>query len=232
MEIRVESAKVPPSMEWHVRRALKWITPVDSAGIKLVLLEETDSRATKSAGVPFYIANNTHCGAYTAKYNNIGPTIVLSAQDLFVGLPGPLKYSPLATLRIAATLAHEVGHHLQNTKGFVFSPDEKLESSKSRGSLKRENFAELYASKVLHKMNATVCYRLATKVGKIVSWWYFNLALSSWEREEFRDAAYYFLCAYKSDNGRFEAGRGRQMAAARFLEKADQPKVMQKSRRT
>ena len=71
------------------------------------------------------------------------PLIGLVSEVLFAGLPGVFKYTPLATLRIAEVLAHEVGHHLIHTRGYVFNPNE-LHNGKN--GAEAEGLADLYAA--------------------------------------------------------------------------------------
>src|SRR4051812_25062487 len=121
MEIRNECTDPPPGILRHVRRALGWINQTDLAGIDYIQLLDTASdlperspewlRQAKEDGYAI-------CGTYVPKHGDRPAHIALYAKDLYRPIFSLYERTPLVTLRIGHTLAHEVGHHLQATRGY------------------------------------------------------------------------------------------------------------------
>jgi hypothetical protein len=91
------------------------------------------------------------------------------------------------TLRIAETLAHEVGHHLIAEKRFalrVKKGSNHVESS--------EEFAERYASSVTLKMRQRSLYRLGNILLRLAAEINYFKGVLAWRKENYADAAEYF----------------------------------------
>jgi hypothetical protein len=219
MEIRVSGGAAASRMKLHVEKALKWMPSVDLRGLKQIVLLDADFRFKPSKELPFFIANNTATGFYISDFENAGPTIFLSAEDLFLGLPWFLKYTPLSTLRVAETLAHEIAHHQQFSVGFVFSPEERIVGTKKMQNQSNESIAELYSHKIMKKMRRQLRYSLAAKVEIILSWFYYQIGIGYGRKFDFCRAAYYFLCSYRSNRHHVEASKSYAYVIRQYFKK-------------
>ena len=75
--------------------------------------------------------------------------VVLYARDVYFGIPKLLLLSPMATLKVARTLAHEVGHHVRATRGYIYKLWEKYKPWDGVRDPSEEKMADAYASDVL-----------------------------------------------------------------------------------
>jgi hypothetical protein len=205
MKIQVESSNIPSCMTWHVRRALKWIPATDLFGLDLIRLFEKypvqnrvtgQPEASDPTSPPVYLGYKSSSGFYSQRFMTNPPLIGLISEGLFAGLPGVFKYTPLATLRIAGVLAHEVGHHLIHTRGYVFNPNE-LRNGKN--GAEAEGLADLYAAEKTARMAKRVSYKIAGPISCSLSTLYYQRGVLASEKEHYRRASYYFYCAYKLD---------------------------------
>src|SRR5215813_8716140 len=158
MLIKNDCANSPPDFLMQVRRSLSWLSPLDLDGIAFIKLmdeiEEPQPSAQdwhKQAKVEGRCIN----GLYFAAEGKALAHIVLYARDLYRGIPRLYRWTTVPTLSISYTLAHEVGHHLIATRGYVFQPHEKFKDDANR-----EDFCNRYAFHVTQKMMAHWYYRL------------------------------------------------------------------------
>jgi hypothetical protein len=65
----------------------------------------------------------------------------------------------MATLKLARTLAHEIGHHVIATRGYVYKPWEKYQPRNGIRDPFAEKMADAYASDVINKMLTSWLYK-------------------------------------------------------------------------
>src|SRR6266540_2197043 len=118
MRIELASRYLPRLTSWHVRRILNWISPADLRGLEYIRLIDLEPEEPEASILPAFLRGFTHNGRYLKKDLAEPPRILLYTQDLYLGIPSILKWTQVATLRIAFTLAHEVGHHVIATRGY------------------------------------------------------------------------------------------------------------------
>ncbi|HVG47571.1 MAG TPA: hypothetical protein VM899_05475 [Rubellimicrobium sp.] len=193
------------------------MNPLDLAGIEYIRLmtEEPQPQALK---LPAYLRSPVCVGEYFSpnpKVKNAGPPhITIYTRPLYYGIPGPLKYSPVATLRAAFVLAHEVGHHLIARRGYVYAPAEEYKPPGTRDG-RREGAANRYAVDLVRGMSPRWYYRVGLWLSNKVSRLYYEMGLAAWEKGEYVRAAYNWFCSYCANPGDDEAARGHRQAVAR-----------------
>src|SRR5882724_11676570 len=117
MQVRVINASSSPpfAVEWQTYRALRFIRPDHVMGVGYIRLEDRLPELNEAS--PDWarraVAKKERVyGWYAAHEDNDQAHIVLYVRQIYNGLPGFMWWTPLPTLRIVRTLAHEVAHHL------------------------------------------------------------------------------------------------------------------------
>lgn len=219
MKIKVETAYYPRLTEWHLHKALKWMNPLDMAGLDCIrlLAEETDD--AKGSKQPDYLRSPVCIGKYywpnPKLSKNLAPHITIYTRAFYYGIPSIFKYSFLATLRMAFVLAHEVGHHLIARRGYVYEPTEKYKPF-GVDDERREASANRYAIGLVRSMSKRWYYRIGHWLSNKISRWYSGFGLVAWEKGEYKTAAYYWFCSYCANPENVEAAGGYQQAVKRI----------------
>lgn len=214
MRIEVAGSYYPRLTRWHVRRALKWLSPAELAGLEFIRVQDEDTespargrgRSKKLGDVWARTAN----GCYERKHGRAGAHAKLFARDLYLGVPLLFKLTPVATLRIAFTLAHEVGHHLVNERGYIFSRREKYKPYGVYDEYE-EGMCDRFALIVRRRMLGSRLYGLGDWLSRHLASWYAGLGDSKWGREQYEQAAFYWLCSFR---------HGRDIKVAELYDKA------------
>jgi hypothetical protein len=145
-------------------------------------------------------------GLYIERDKDSPAHIKLFIQDIYDVIPRWLRWTPAATLRLAKTLAHEVGHHLFAHRGYIYSPDEKNLSKYE------ETIVDRYAFAVLRKMKTRWRYRFGQWLMKTLADRQFALGILAWEAHRYKEASQHWYCAWKLDPTREEASRWHRRA--------------------
>ena len=120
VRIEVDSSCSPRITRRHVDRVLSWLPKRDLQGLEVVIVMEDRPDVEIDAGnVPAYMRGFEYNGQYLRRMKNRPAQIHLYANDVYFGIPKKLLGSRMATLKIARTLAHEVGHHVIATRGIT-----------------------------------------------------------------------------------------------------------------
>ena len=218
MQIKVKTQYYPRLTEWHLKRALKWLNPFDLAGIESIRLLDEENLTPELQKQPFYLRGSVCLGQYidrNTKKKKQQAYIDIYTRHLYLGIPSLFKFLPVATLRVAFGLAHEVGHHLLTRRGYIREPTEKFKPyyvDKGR----HEEMANNYALGVIRSMSAIWYYRLGRRLSRLFSEWYFDYGAVVWEKREYKRAAYYWFCSYFNDPDNVEAAHGYKTALAKF----------------
>jgi hypothetical protein len=198
MKIRNECTLSPRGLVRNVQRSLDWISPLDLNGISFIRLMDDLPKPTDRSPhwhkdlKKRYVYLN---GLYVGRYQNEPAHINLYVRNLYRGIPSLLWQTPIPTLMIADTLAHEVGHHLIFTRGYVFQPTEVFKHKEVV-----EEFCDRYAVSIVKKMMVKRRYRLCRWTLKGLAGWHFGLG--SFDEGLKRDghAAEHFLTAFHLNN--------------------------------
>ena len=203
MKIRNECTVSPRGLIRSVERGLDWINPMDLYGISFIrLMDELPKATDRSPQWHKDLKKRFAClsGLYMGKYKNEPANITLYIRNLYRGIPSLLQLTPLPTLVIVGTLAHEVGHHLITTRGYIFQPTETFDHQEVV-----EEFCDRYAFSIVNKMLAKSHYRVSSWILKELAGWYYNFASLDWKDKKYKDARERFLTAFLLNSNLEEA---------------------------
>jgi hypothetical protein len=204
IEIRCWQDFSPPrGLTGHIRRALSVIEPQDLEGIDHVLLLEDVPEISRHDDPELDRALQDDLllfGAYKSR-TNAGPAhIILIVRSLYLPLPGILTHTPAMTIRIAKTIAHEVGHHLIAVKKFALrkKPDsDELETE--------EEFAERYERSVISRLQREGIYVIGARLLRVAAAMNYYRGARAWNQKNFAQAAHYFDLAIQVEPTHEEA---------------------------
>jgi transposase len=183
IEIECICANPPWGLFRHVKMCLNWINNDDLQGLEKIIL--TDEMKTAEV-----IADN-HAQTWRGLYNygtEDSPSVIfLMIPELYLWVPSWLWWSPVITLRICDTLAHEVGHHVS------FMHDNQIVYAEAS---QRESLADNYANSVIELMTRHWYYKMARFLIKDLAGWYFAFGLSAAHYGRYQRAAKRFYAAW------------------------------------
>ena len=198
MRIEVAGEYYPRLTRYHVRRALAWLSPAELAGLEFIrILDEDTEQAVRRGKVGDIWARTTN-GRYERRIEPAGARVNLYARDLYLGVPLLFKPTPVATLRIAFTLAHEVGHHLANERGYIFSKREKYKRYGAYDEYE-EKMCDRFAFIVTRRMLGSRRYQFGAWLRRQLSYWYAGIGDARWKRQKYEQAAFYWFCSFRHE---------------------------------
>lgn len=205
VEIKNESAESPLGLIWHVKRALSWIDPADLHGVEFIrLADDVPEASLKYDEVIKQARAKGHSvyGMYYSEHGRNPSHILLVVKDKYRPIPALYRLTPVTTLWIARTLAHEVGHHLIAKRGYIFQPGEKFKHSEIE-----EEFCDRYAFGILKKMQRRWYYRLGMWGMKDLASTHYMLGILDWKEKKYKAAAERWYNADQLDPDHKEALR-------------------------
>ncbi len=190
LQIINECSKLPPLAIWHIKKSLQWIPPLDLVGIDHIRL--VDEVTEINTGSPkkdkeLHDEMSKPAGFY-CKGENSPAFIELIIKNLYYPIPFFANFSPLPTLRIAKILAHEVGHHLIRTRGYVFLHDEKYPAYEKKPEFEEE-MADRYALEIVRKMKKKLTYKIGTYLMDSLSDYHYGVAMAAWNDKDYKSSA-------------------------------------------
>jgi hypothetical protein len=209
MRIEVKSTRFKRLTNWHIRRVLKWIRQSDLEGLESIrVIDECPDDPEESAKVPRYLWGFLYNGHYSRKTKNQPAQIVLYANDVYFGIPKVLMASSVARLRLADRLAHEVGHHVIATRGYIYKLWEKYKPWDGIRNRYEEKMANAYASDVIQGMLGHWRYRLGKLTARMLSTWLYKVGIEQYFRENYQSAASLLSRADTLNKDNEDAGQG------------------------
>jgi hypothetical protein len=207
MLVELETSRFHLTTKWHVRRVLKWINAEDLKDLHAIKVIDERPDDPEYTGRPRYLSGLLYNGHYEFKTKDRDARVVMYANDIYFGIPYTMMYTPAATLRLARTLAHEVGHHVVATKGYIYKPWEKYRRWNGVADPYEEKMVEDYASDVLERMLGHWPY----KFGKFFTRKFANLLYRAslqqyWDGDYVRSARLGFR-AYHLDTTNLDASQ-------------------------
>lgn len=205
MEIRNGCSSAPRGLLSHVRRSLSWINPLDLDGIAYIQLKDGIEEPTPASPKWHQQAKEEGTGVYGIyfrRWTGSPAYITLFIQDLYYGIPSFYWWTTVPTLNISRTLAHEVGHHLIATRGFIYQPDEKYKHAENE-----EDFCNRYAFSVIKRMIGRWHYRLGNWAIKDLAGWHYIIGCLDWRDKKYKKAAEHWDKAWRLDPDRTDALR-------------------------
>jgi hypothetical protein len=199
--IRNSCTKLPFAAKWHIRGALSWIEPRDLVGISSIILKDSFEEVDDAIWYQRVISEGLSIkGWYRSAGQGESATITLFLGDLYRGIPGLYRLTPVIRLSIASTLAHEVGHHLIATRGYVFAPRERVVPIEYE-----EEMAHRYSFSVLKRMNSRWYFKLASFGIKDLAGWHYAQGTLAWKAGNFKRAAESWYKTFDLDPDRQDA---------------------------
>lgn len=219
MQIINTSTRPPLGLEWQIRRSLRWIEESHLQGLAYVQiadeLPEEEETGDASEWAIQARAEGTHIyfyGWYSPSLVDEPAYIMLYARQIYRGIPRFLWWSTLPTLRIVRALAHEVGHHLAATRGYVIQPGEDRNQE--------ESLADRYAANVLERMTKHWSYKLGQWGIKDLAGWHYVFGIADLRAKKYGSAADCFYKSWVLDRQNEDAlnlyWRAREMADAKL----------------
>jgi|SRR5688572_6034961 len=207
MLVEVETSRFRATTKWHVRRVLKWINEEDLNDLHAIRVIDERPNDPEYAMRPRYLSGFLYNGHYEFKTKGREARVVVYANDIYFGIPHLMVYTPVATMKLAHTLAHEIGHHVVARRGYVYKPWENYKSWTGKADPYEEKMVEAYASDVMEKL----LRRWPYKFGKFLTRKFANLlhdaALQKyWDGDYVRSARLGFR-AYHLDSSNLDANQ-------------------------
>jgi hypothetical protein len=168
LRIIKETSIFPRLTGWHVRKSLAWIDKAELAGLEYIRLMDSEPQDTAASEHPPYLVGFMYCGAYSKKKDGRPASISLYTRDLYFGIPRMLVTSPLATLSIASTLAHEIGHHVLVTRGHVEADSSEIKLNRLIDS-PAERAATAYGQQTIKRMLVSPYFRAGKMMARALS---------------------------------------------------------------
>ena len=189
MRIEVEATCFPRLTEWHMLRVLKWFWPSDLEGLESIRVIHECPDDHESAKVSPYLRGFLYNGHYSRKMKNRPAHVVLYARDVYFGIPKLLMASSVARLRVASKLAHEVGHHVIATRGYIYKPWEKYKPWNGIRDPYEEKMAEEYASDVINRMLTSWRYKFGKLLTRMLSTFLYKAGIQEFSDGNYQSAA-------------------------------------------
>lgn len=190
-------------LSWHLRRALSWIPEGDLFGLEEIVLEEQLGPATTTSPDWHHKIEGRNLvvgGRYFGRQGDVPPTIVLYVGSLYRGIPKVYWFSPVITLLLARTLAHEVGHHLIDQRGYIFERGERIEPREYE-----EELAYRYSFSVRKRMLRRWYYRIADWLTRDLAGWHYAIGIVDFREGLYENAATRWEITFCLDPNRDDA---------------------------
>lgn len=159
----------------------------DLFGIEEIVLEEQLGPATTNAPQWHHDAERRGVsidGQYFSRHGHEPATIFLYIGSLYRGIPKFYWLTPVITLQVARILAHEVGHHLIDSRGYVFQKGERVAPHEYE-----EELANRYSFSVRKRMLQRWYYRAADWLTRDLAGWHYAIGISEWRDGRYEQAA-------------------------------------------
>lgn len=189
MRIEVKTTCFPRLTEWHIQRVLKWFSQQDLEGLDSIRVIDECPDDPESAKVSPYLRGFLNNGHYSKKMKNRPAQVVLYARDVYFGIPKLLMVNSVARLRLASKLAHEVGHHVIATRGYIYKPWEKYKPWNGIRDPYEEKMAEEYASDVISRMLTSWRYKFGKLLTRMLSTFLYKAGIQEFWDGNYQSAA-------------------------------------------
>ncbi len=187
-------------LEYIVKRSIKFIGQNNFDGLSCIVLEDANSLSIENLpdNIATLISQETRVfGYYSLKTESETPFIKLFVHEIYRGLPFPFYLTPIITLRMLVSLAHEISHHLIAENKLKFSGndvDEEIE-------------AWNYSKKVLQNLKNRNRFIFWHWCLREISSWYLAMGRADYSLKNLERAASNFHIAAQFDLDNVEANR-------------------------
>jgi hypothetical protein len=207
MLVELETTRFGRTTKFHVRRVLKWIDQEDLKDLHAIRVIDDRPNDPEYARRPKYLSGFLYNGHYEFKTKDRDARVVLYANDIYFGIPYPIMFTPAATLNLARTLAHEIGHHIVATRGYIYKPWENYKRWNGVTDPYEEEMVDAYTADLIERMSRHWPY----KFGKFLTRKFANLlysaALQKYEDGDYVRAARLGFRVYHLDPANLDANQ-------------------------
>lgn len=207
IEIEIEIGRFSRITRWHIRRVLKFINPADLDGLQIIRVINECPDDPEYLSVPRYLPGFLYNGQYLKKAAGRPAEIVMYANDIYFGIPCLLMSTTVATLKLARTLAHEIAHHVVQTRGYIIDETEKFTPFDGSRNPEEESAANAYANDVIKRMSHRLSYRLGRLLSAALSSILHRAGLRDYWHRRYARAASRLARAHSLDPQNEEAGQ-------------------------
>ncbi len=157
--------------------------------------------------IPPYLRGFLYNGHYERKERDRPARVVLYANDLYFGIPKIVNCESNGNTEISSTLAHEVGHHVIATRGYIYKRWEKYRPWNGVRNPYEEKMAEAYASDVMARVLSHWSYRLGKFMAGKLSNFLYQLGLADYWDGDYKAAASKLARAHSLNRENEDAGQ-------------------------
>jgi hypothetical protein len=208
IRIEVSAHYLPRLTEWHVHRVLRWLDATDLDGLGFIRLADEEPEDPHMAERPPYLRGFLYNGRYFRKTPSEPAHVVLYTRDLYFGIPRLLFASPMATLAVASTLPHEVGHHIIATRGYIYDLSEEYKPWRSgTADPDEERMANAYASDLIRKMSSSWLYKFGGWLARMLSTLFSRIGVKGYWDGNYQSAASLHFRAFMINQENTEASQ-------------------------
>jgi hypothetical protein len=207
MLIEIEPTCAPSITKWHVRCVLRWLSADDLEGLQSIKVIADCPDDPEYSNLKPFLRGVLYNGHYSRKVKDRPAQVVLYARDIYYGIPRLFLASPIATLKLARTLAHEVAHHVIATRGYIHKPWEKYKPWDGTRDPYEEMIADTYASNVVSKMKNHWPYKLGELLSRMLSHILFKAGIQEYWDGNYQSSADLEFRAHSLNPENDEAGQ-------------------------
>ena len=221
MRIDVETNHFATLTGWHIRSALKWIDNDDRQGLGVIRVTEHCPFDREANNLEPYLRGFLYNGSYIRKRKDVPAEIVLYRADIHFGIPTILLTTPIATLKVARTLAHEVGHHVMSKRRH--GKHKKYKPLSTGADRDAEETADAYTYRVISKMLRNPHYKLWNKIGRLLSTILFKAGIQDYWDGNYQSSARLLFQSFTLNLSNEEAGQAYRHAMEKLRTQVPSP---------
>lgn len=168
---------------------MRWISPRDLEGLQLIKVIDESYDDPESAKVPLYLKGFPSRGMYLRQTATRGAQVVLYGTYLYLGIPKFFMRNSMVTLNLTRVLAHELGHHVIATRGYIYQPGEKYKPWDGIRNPYEEKMADAYAADVMGRMLRQWRYKLGRLLARMLSMFLYKAGIQDYWDGNYQTAA-------------------------------------------
>lgn len=186
--------------ERHLLSLLRDWEPGDIEGLGSIRVWEQSPTDNDGNQVPAYLRGYLLNGYYGPKSKKAPAHIGLFTRDIYAGIPEALVGTRVGRIKLARTLAHETGHHLIWTRGYIQDEGERYARRPGVRDPIEEKAADRYASELVERLLLRWSNRWVGLVSQLLSNQLYQSALTYFNQGEYQAAAKASFRAFQFDS--------------------------------
>jgi hypothetical protein len=222
VRIQVEGSWPSGLTKWHIQRVLAYLSEDHLKGLEMIRVID-DCPDDELENVPSYMRGFLYKGEYLRSTKQDPAQIVLFANDIYFGIPKPLLVSPLATLKFARILAHEIGHHVIAKRGHIYQSSEKYKPWQGIRDPETEKMVDRFAAEVVQRMRQHWPYKVGKLLSRLCSTVLYRTGLRAYWTEDYKHAASLLARAHSLNLENEDAGQAYRHAMEKLKTQTPTP---------